>query len=180
MATQSASLIDHVMVNDLSKRIDITHMPFRNLDHKPMFIEVYHTKYLTAKTPLTKISKTNVELVKQHLSDNEITENSLTDVNCATEFWTNEISRAVAVHTTENMVKPREEEYCSWIDNELTQVMRATQLWYRKLLKDPDSDALKREYTFWMEKLDELKYEKSKSYNVKSTEYSRASEIIEK
>jgi hypothetical protein len=50
------------------------------------------------------------------------------------------------------MVKPREKEYQSWIDNELTQVMRATQLWYRKLLKDPDNDALKREYTFWMEK----------------------------
>jgi hypothetical protein len=37
--------------------------------------------------------------------------------------------------------------------------MRATQLWYRKLLKDPDNDALKREYAFWMEKLDGLKYE---------------------
>jgi hypothetical protein len=49
MATQSARLIDHVMVNDLSKRIDITHMPFRNLDHELMFVEVYHTKYLTAK-----------------------------------------------------------------------------------------------------------------------------------
>jgi hypothetical protein len=43
------------------------------------------------------------------------------------------------------MVKPREKEYRPWIDNELTQVMRATQLWwYRKLLKDPDNDALKR------------------------------------
>jgi hypothetical protein len=62
MATQSASLIDHGMVNDLSKRIDITHMPFRNLDldHKLMFIEVYNTQYLTAKTPLMYISKTNV------------------------------------------------------------------------------------------------------------------------
>jgi hypothetical protein len=28
MATQSASVIDHVIVNDFSKRIDITHMPF--------------------------------------------------------------------------------------------------------------------------------------------------------
>jgi hypothetical protein len=43
MATQTASLIDHVMINDLSKRIDITHMPFRNLDHELMFVEVYHT-----------------------------------------------------------------------------------------------------------------------------------------
>jgi hypothetical protein len=32
MATQSASVIDHVMVNDFSNRIDITHMPFCNLD----------------------------------------------------------------------------------------------------------------------------------------------------
>jgi hypothetical protein len=42
MATQSASLINHVMVNALSKRIDVTHMPFRNLDHELIFIEVYH------------------------------------------------------------------------------------------------------------------------------------------
>jgi hypothetical protein len=55
MATQSASLIGHVMVNYLSKRIDITHMPFRNLDHELLFVEVYHTKYLTAKTSLMKI-----------------------------------------------------------------------------------------------------------------------------
>jgi hypothetical protein len=55
-----------------------------------------------------KISKTNVELVKQHLSDNEIAVNSLTDVNCATEFLTNEISWAVAVHTTKYMVKTLE------------------------------------------------------------------------
>jgi hypothetical protein len=74
------------------------------------------------------------------------------------------------------MVKPREKEYRPWIDNELTQVMRTTQMWYRKLLKDPDNDALKRKYTFWMEKLDGLKYEKSKNYNANS----RASEIIEK
>jgi hypothetical protein len=72
LATLSASLIDHVMVNDLRKRINITHMPFRNLDHELIFVEVYHTKNLTAKTPLMKISKTNVELIKQHLFDNEI------------------------------------------------------------------------------------------------------------
>jgi hypothetical protein len=57
MATQSASLIDHFMVNDLSKRIDITQMPFRNLDHELMFGEAYHAKYLIPKTPLMKISK---------------------------------------------------------------------------------------------------------------------------
>jgi hypothetical protein len=50
---------------------------------------------------LIKISRTNVELVRQHLSDNEIVVNSLTDVNCATEFLTNEISRAVAAHNHE-------------------------------------------------------------------------------
>jgi hypothetical protein len=57
-------------------------------------------------------------MVKQHLSDNEIAVNSLTDFNnCATEFLTNEISRVVAAHTTEYMVKSREKEYRSWIDN---------------------------------------------------------------
>jgi uncharacterized protein Usg len=54
-----------------------------------------------------------------------------------------------------------------WIDNELIQ-----------LLKDPDYDALKKEYTFWMEKLDGCK--KSKNYNANKICYSRASEIIKK
>jgi hypothetical protein len=64
-------------------------------------------------------------LVK-HVSDNEIGVKSLAD--CATDFLTGEMSRAVAAHTTEYMVKTREKEYRPWIDNKLTQVMRTTQL----------------------------------------------------
>jgi hypothetical protein len=86
-------------------------MPFHNLDHELMFVEVYDSKYLTAKTPLMKISKTNIKLAKKYLFDNEIVVNSLADVNCATNFSTHEISRAVAAHTTEYMVKPREKKY---------------------------------------------------------------------
>jgi hypothetical protein len=48
--------------------------------------------------------------------------------------------------------------------------MRATQLWYRKLLKDSDNDAFKREYKNWMD----LKNRKV----TMPTEYSRTSEII--
>jgi hypothetical protein len=46
-----------------------------------MFVEVFHIKYLTAKTTLMKILEKNIELVKQYLSDNEIVVNSLTDVD---------------------------------------------------------------------------------------------------
>jgi hypothetical protein len=37
---------------------------------------------------------------------------------------TNEISRAVAAHTTKYMVKAQEKEYRPWIDNKLTQVVK--------------------------------------------------------
>jgi hypothetical protein len=53
-------------------------------------------------------------------------------------------------------------------------VLRATQLGYIKLLTDPDNNALKKEYTFWMDS--NIKNQKA----TMPTEYSSASEIIEK
>lgn len=162
----SGTCLDHILKNNLSKKVIITHLSTNITDHNILLLEINENKFINKTTTQHKVIKTNVNQLKHHLSNCNIdTSSSVAEVIC--KNLVESVQAGLKTSTVEILNKKKIKYSKPWIDGECIQLIKTKNYWHRKHMQNINNAYIKEMYHFWLNKLTSTKRFKRKNYDIR-------------
>lgn len=152
----SQTSLDHIHTNIFDQNIDLHYVPYDMLDHRLIVIEIINNNNIniqqTTTPPYTR-KKINHEQLKINLQNTNFIINTTQTTNEIYDSFILQLQQNIEKCTKHFQIKENKFNAKPWYNNELRQLFKIKNYWYRKKTKNPTNQQVLSEYIISRNKL---------------------------